>query len=171
MVDEKQLSDKREVFCQEYLVDLNATQAAIRAGYSPKTAQEQSSRLLLNVIIQDRITELMAKRSERTEITADSVIQELALLGFSNMGDYATYGNNGVTLTPSNELTRGQLACLSEVSERVSIGSRTTKFKLHDKKGSLELLGRHLELFTDKVKHDVSDTLGGILGDLAKKGK
>ena len=68
------LTVKKEIFCNEYIVDLNATQAAIRAGYSNKTAQEQSSRLLSNVIIQQRIAELMEQRSKRVEINADWVL-------------------------------------------------------------------------------------------------
>lgn len=68
------IRDKQELFCNEYIVDLNATQAAIRAGYSGKTAQEQSSRLLSNVIIQDRISELKQGRIERVKIDADWVL-------------------------------------------------------------------------------------------------
>lgn len=71
------LNGKQERFCEEYLIDLNATKAAIRAGYSAKTAQEQSSRLLSNVIIASRIRELKEKRSERTDITADFVLNGL----------------------------------------------------------------------------------------------
>lgn len=71
MVD---LPPKQKTFCEEYVVDLNATQAAIRAGYSEKTAQEQSSRLLSNVIIQEYVQSLMDKRSEKTEITAEYVL-------------------------------------------------------------------------------------------------
>ena len=68
-------NDRQEKFCQEYIVDLNQTQAAIRAGYSKKTADVQASRLLTNVKIQARIQELMQKREQRTEITADKVLQ------------------------------------------------------------------------------------------------
>ena len=68
------IRDKQELFCNEYIIDLNATQAAIRAGYSEKTAQEQSSRLLSNVIIQDRISELKQGRIERVKIDADWVL-------------------------------------------------------------------------------------------------
>lgn len=68
-------NDRQEKFCQEYIVDLNQTQAAIRAGYSTKTADVQASRLLTNVKIQARIQELMKKREQRTEITADKVLQ------------------------------------------------------------------------------------------------
>lgn len=78
MITTQELTDKQARFCEEYLIDLNATQAAIRAGYSEKTANEQGARLLANVSVQEKIAELKAERSKRTEITQDSVIQELA---------------------------------------------------------------------------------------------
>lgn len=78
MITTQELTDKQARFCEEYLIDLNATQAAIRAGYSEKTANEQGARLLANVSVQEKIAELKAERAKRTEITQDSVIQELA---------------------------------------------------------------------------------------------
>ena len=71
------LTDKQEMFCREYLVDLNATQAAIRAGYSDKTAQEQSSRLLSNVMVQNRISVLKSERNERVGVDAAYVLRRL----------------------------------------------------------------------------------------------
>ena len=68
------LTPKQERFCHEYMVDLNATQAAIRAGYSEKTAQEQASRLLSKVIVKTRISELQAEVAARTDVTIDDVI-------------------------------------------------------------------------------------------------
>lgn len=68
------LNEKQEAFCREYIIDLNATQAAIRAGYSAKTAQEQSSRLLSNAMVSDRVAELKAERAQRTQIDADWVL-------------------------------------------------------------------------------------------------
>lgn len=70
------LTTKQEMFCKEYLIDLNATQAAIRAGYSEKTAQEQGSQNLSKLIIQDRLTELKAEREERLQIDADWVLRQ-----------------------------------------------------------------------------------------------
>lgn len=78
MITTQELTDKQARFCEEYLIDLNATQAAIRAGYSEKTANEQGARLLANVSVQEKIAELKAERAKRTEMTQDSVIQELA---------------------------------------------------------------------------------------------
>lgn len=72
------LTEKQKRFCEEYLIDLNATQAAIRAGYKAKTARSQGQRMLTKVDIQRRITDLMKERSDRTALTSDSVLQELS---------------------------------------------------------------------------------------------
>ena len=85
MADNKTVMQKR--FVQEYLIDLNATQAAIRAGYSKKTAQEQASRLLSKVKVQADIQKAMKRRSERTGITQDRVLEELALIAFSDISE------------------------------------------------------------------------------------
>lgn len=81
------MTDKQARFCEEYMIDLNATQAAIRAGYSPKTANEQAARLLANVSIQNRIAQLQAEQSRRTGVSADRVVRELAKVAFVNAGD------------------------------------------------------------------------------------
>ena len=78
------LTAKQQRFVEEYLIDLNATQAAIRAGYSPKTANEQGARLLANASVQEAIAKAMAERSRRTGISQDRVIQELARIAFVN---------------------------------------------------------------------------------------
>lgn len=70
------ITDQQELFCKEYIIDLNATQAAKRAGYSEKTAQEQGSRLLSNVMVQERITELKSDREKRLQIDADWVLKQ-----------------------------------------------------------------------------------------------
>lgn len=71
------LNPKQKQFCEEYLTDSNGTQAAIRAGYSPKTANEQAARLLANVSIQNYIRELQQKRSERLQYTQDDLLRDL----------------------------------------------------------------------------------------------
>ncbi len=80
------MTDKQARFCEEYMIDLNATQAAIRAGYSPKTANEQAARLLANVSIQNRIAQLQAEQSRRTGVSADRVVRELAKVGVRQRG-------------------------------------------------------------------------------------
>ncbi len=83
------LTEKQQRFVDEYLVDLNATQAAIRAGYSAGTAQEQSSRLLSNVMVQRAISDARQAQQERTQITADRVISELGLIAFADARELA----------------------------------------------------------------------------------
>ena len=77
------LTEKQKRFCEEYLIDLNATQSAIRSGYSVKTARQIAQRMLTNVDIQSYIQELREKQSKRTEITADKVLEELGSVAFN----------------------------------------------------------------------------------------
>lgn len=141
------LTPKQERFCEEYLIDLNATQAAIRAGYSEKTAYSAGQRLLRNVEIQNRIAELKAERSKRTEITQDRVVKELAAMAFAKATDYAQITSNGVALTPTAHLTPVQQAAITGIKETQS----GIEVKL-DKTKALELLGRHLGMFNDKLE-------------------
>lgn len=143
------LTDKQRMFCLEYIVDLNATQAAIRAGYSENTAQEIGSQNLSKLIIQNEIQELIKKRSERTEITADMVLKELAKIGFSNIAEFTDNSNGIVNI---NGLEQFKTACISsiecvtrQVGEDAEI--TVTKLKLHDKISALEKIGRHLGMF------------------------
>ena len=99
------LTPKQERFCEEYLIDLNATQAAIRAGYSEKTAREQAAQNLSKLNIQEKIAELKAERSKRTEITQDRVIKELAAMAFAKATDYAQIAGNVVFIKSTTELT------------------------------------------------------------------
>lgn len=115
----QKLSPKQERFAREYLLDLNATQAAIRAGYSPKTAQEQASRLLSNVMVAARVAELKAKRAEKADRTAQDVLNDII----------------AVTAQARDE------------------GDLKTALK------GLELQGKHLGMFTDKIQTEHS---GGI---------
>ena len=113
------LRPKQQRFVEEYLVDLNATQAFIRARYSAKTAAVSASQLLIKPNIQLAIQDAMTARSQRTELTQDAVVQELARLGFADMGDYVSWGPNGVRLKDSDELPEGANLAVAEVSESV----------------------------------------------------
>ncbi len=145
------LNPKQKRFIEEYLVDLNATQAAIRAGYSEKTAYSQGQRLLKHVEIVPAIEVAIAERSARTKVTADMVIQELAKIGFSDMRKFASWGD-GVSFKESSELEDGDAACVAEVAETITKDGGSVRIKLHDKKGALELLGKHLGIFIDKLE-------------------
>lgn len=149
------LTPKQQAFVNEYLIDLNATQAAIRAGYSEKTAYSIGQENLNKPEIQESIQAAMDKRAKRTEVTADRVIRELAKLAFSNVQDFVD--GDGKLLKPG-DISRDDAAAIQEITESVVGGDDESvvvnrKYKLSDKKASLELLGKHLKLFTDKVEH------------------
>lgn len=149
---EKELTDKQRRFVEEYLVDLNATQAAIRAGYSKKTAEVQAHQLLKKTLVSKAIHQAMEARSERTAITADMVLVELGRIGFSNMSHYAHWNDNGVSLLDSNDLTEDAARCVAEVSQTVTEAGGSIKFKLHDKVGALDKIARHLGMYKEQVE-------------------
>lgn len=146
------MTAKQERFVQEYLIDLNATQAAIRAGYSPKTAQEQSARLLSKVMIQTAISKAQAERSRRTGINQDRVIRELAKVAFLNPVDVIDMDD----ATIQGQANRDDTACIASVKVKTiptDDGPITEReVKTYDKLKALELLGKHLGMFTDKLK-------------------
>lgn len=156
-MDRKKLSAKQKAFCEEYIIDLNGTQAAIRAGYSEKTANQQAARLLANVNIQAYIQELLQKRSNRLEITADNVLKEIAKLAFSDIREVFT--EQGGLINP-NQLGDNIAAAVQSIDVVENVvkdedGNAqveyTKKIKLSDKRASLELLAKHLGLLTEKV--------------------
>jgi len=158
------LTDKQQRFVEEYPVDLNATQAAIRAGYSEKTAQQIGFENLSKPVIVEALAVIMEERSKRTEITADMVLKELALLGFANMKDYIKISKDGDPFIDLSDLTREQAAAISETMvEDYYEGRgedarqvRKVKIKFHDKKGALVDIGKHLGMFVDKSEVDVT---------------
>lgn len=149
---QRKLTPKQQRFVDEYLVDLNATQAAIRAGYSQKTANEQAARLLANVSVQTAIAERIKAREQRTEITQDKVVKELAKVAFGDPRNVMTWGPSGVKLKDSEELTDDEAAFVSEVSETTTEHGGNLKLKTNDKLKALELLGKHLGMFREKVE-------------------
>lgn len=145
------LTEKQTKFVKQFLIDLNATQAAIRAGYSKKTAQSMGSENLSKPLVANAIQQALQKRAIRTEITADRVIAELAKIAFSTLDDFVTWGKGGMQLIESSKLTPEQVAAVQEVSQPVSDLGGTKKIKLYDKIKALELLGRHMGAFPTKI--------------------
>jgi phage terminase small subunit len=161
------LKDPRpEAFCLEYLVDLNGAAAARRAGYSARTANRQASHLLSKPDIAARVQFLKAKRSERTEITIDRVIEELAKVGFASLRQMVAIDQDGqpqinLTNTPDNVLdalaevsTETVLEAEGSGEGRKSRPIRKTRIKLLDKIRALHLLAEHVGAFKQgKVDH------------------
>lgn len=171
------LSDKQERFCQEYVKDFNASQAAIRAGYSEKGSTVQGTRLLANVSVRARVASLKALVEREAIVSAVDVLKELKRLATVDLG--GAFDQNGkllpVHMMPED--VRRALAGIDVFDEfegtgrdREKIGE-TTKIKIHDKTRALELLGKYLKMFTDKVELDVSDSLASILKAARERSK
>lgn len=185
------LTDKQRKFCDEYLIDLNATQAAIRAGYTEKYANTNASKLLQNTTISQYIGERQKELSHKTEITQERVIKELALIAFSNNADYAHVVEKKMkaevdgalvdvldedgkpvmyrTVEPvlTEELTEEQKRALAVIKK----GREGLEVKSCDKVKALELLGKHLGIFTDKIEANVNDTTRSELSELLAQRK
>ena len=168
---------KQDLFVEEYLIDLNATQAAIRAGYSEKTAYSAGQRMLKNVEIKESIKKLEEAASERTSITKDMVIKELARIAFVDprkLFDEEGRPKDIRFLDPNTAAALANVDIYEEFDyngEEKELMGYTKKYKWADKLRALELLGKHLGMFTDKVHFEGSvdtgaDKLANILAQL-----
>jgi phage terminase small subunit len=145
------MTKKQKRFVEEYLIDLNATQAAIRAGYSPGTAQQIGSENLSKLVISNAIAKAMADRSKRTGINQDRVLQELARIGFAKITDII----DPETAKIKEDASEDDLACIQSVKIKPNEFGTEREVKLYDKKSALVDLGKHLGLFKDKLDIDM----------------
>ncbi len=143
------MTKKQKRFIEEYLIDLNATQAAIRAGYSPDTAKSIGSENLTKPDIQARIAKAMAERSRRTGVNADRVVMELAKIAFVNANDVIDMETATVK---AGALPEDTAAIQSVKIKTFGEDGLEREIKMADKLRALELLGRHLGMFKDKVE-------------------
>ena len=153
---EKELSAEHQLFCEEYLICMSATKAYLKiySDSSRIAARNNSSRLMANDSISVEIKRLRAERSKRLAVEADDVLQELKLLGFSDISDYLDFGPVGVTLKEMSELPLEMTRAVAKVSHHLGVeGGGSVEFKLHDKISALEKIGKHLGMFPNK--HEV----------------
>lgn len=142
------MTKKQKRFVEEYLIDLNATQAAIRAGYSPATAKEIGCENLTKPNISAAISQAMAERSRRTGINQDRVLQELARIGFAKITDVVDPDTARIRSDASDD----DLACIQSIKIKPNEFGTEREVKLYDKKSALVDLGKHLGLFKDKME-------------------
>lgn len=151
----KKLTKKQQLFIDEYLIDLNATQAAIRAGYSVDSARDIGCENLTKPNIQEAIARAMAERSKRTGVNQDRVVLELAKIAFVKMTDIVD--SNGKI---REDTTDDDLACIESVKFKKSYSTTglTTEreVKIASKIKALELLGKHLGMWNDKIDVNVA---------------
>lgn len=153
------LSPKQTRFIAEYLIDLNASGAARRAGYSVRTADQQGYELLNHPEIAAQVQAGQAALAKKANVTAERIVAEYALLGFANMADYITGAGADRTVDLTN-LSRDQAAAISEMTVETYVEGKgdaaetvkRVKFKLSDKKAALDSLARHLGMFIDKTE-------------------
>lgn len=145
------MNAREDRFCEEYLIDLNATAAAIRSGYAPRTAQNARQWITEGAdrekpSLRARIDELRARQSRRTGITADRVLRELAAVAFADASGL---------VTPDGSIDSGtdpqSARAISSIRITRTEFGPTTEIRMSDKNKALELLGKHLGLFTDQV--------------------
>lgn len=166
------MTKKQKRFVEEYLIDLNATQAAIRAGYSPDSAKEIGSENLTKPNIAKAIDQAIAERSRRTGVNADRVVRELAKIAFVNAGEVVDLD----TALLMDKISDDDMAAIQSVKVKTfGEDGIEREVKLADKLKALELLGKHLGLFKDKVeingnvKADMS-SLSSILEEIKGEG-
>ena len=152
----RKLTKKQQLFVDEYLIDLNATQAAIRAGYSANSARDIGCENLTKPNIQQAIAEHMAERSKRTGVNQDRIVIELAKIAFVNIGDLIDLKNGSILTTAKTD----DLACIEGFKYKESDndygGSVEREVKFASKLRALELLGKHLGMWNDKLDVNIT---------------
>lgn len=148
------LTLKQKAFVDQYLIDLNGAQAAIRAGYSEASAKEIAAENLTKPNVQAYLALCMRQRETRTMITQDKVIAELAKVAFGKMRNLMDWGPNGVQLKDSDDLTEDDTAMVAEISESTSLHGGSIKVRTYDKIKALELLGKNMGMFKDVTENN-----------------
>ncbi len=152
------LNGRQARFCHEYLKDLNATQSAKRAGYSPRTCSVMGTKLVQLPKIQARISELKRNRARNLEISTDSVLRELSRIAFSDVRDVATWDEDSVALVPSGNLEDDAARAIAEVKA----GEHGVGIKMHDKLRALDTMAKHLEF--DELRQKIDELRGHVDG-------
>ena len=162
------MTEKQKIFADEYLIDLNATRA-YKAAY-PSVKKEEAaavngSKLLRNTKVAVYIQERMQERQRRTEITQDRVLKELAAIAFVKATDYAEVKDGQVIIKDTANLDEQQIRAIAGIKE----GRFGVEVKLNNKEQALELLGRHLGMFTDKLEVSGLEEEKKKLGDILEQ--
>ena len=180
------LTAKQEQFCQEYLIDLNATQAAIRAGYAEKTARTIAAQNLAKLNIDNRIQELQSKRAKKVEIDQERVLKEYMVVGLSRINDYFDIDPNTgeLTLKSFDEMPEGASRAIESIQQdriikETADGAQILvhdkiKIKLWNKLNALEMISRHTGGFNEKKDDEkapvnIYNIIGGPNGDSIDK--
>lgn len=174
------MNEKQMAFCHEYLKDKNATQAAIRAGYSPRAAYSIGQRLLKNDEVSQTVNSLLHEISEKCVLDAERVLEELCLIGFSDLSDYMTVEpGGGVVFREWENIPTNKSRAIRRIRDRRTIrehadGTSTLvhqeiSIDLHDKMKALESLGRHIGLFKEAEPRTSGDEIRAIIEEMRER--
>lgn len=164
MDDERKLTPKQQRFVEEYIVDLNATQAAIRAGYSEKTARSKGQQLLTKVDIQAEIRKRTNKHAQETGITKERVLRELACIGMADYTDFVNIQNGRIIVKDTEDIPKALRPAITSIRYN---SQGQVEVRLADKNRALEMLCRHLGMFNDSASNqDALDKLDKILREV-----
>lgn len=146
--DGNNLTEKQEEFCFQYLIDFNATKAAIRAGYSKRTARQQGYENLKKPDIQRKISELKNERKEKYEITVEKTLREAAKIAYSNLREFLDFsGKEGlVSIEKLKKLHPDEFSCIQEIEKNPTLFGDKLKIKLFPKMQGIDLLFDYLGL-------------------------
>ena len=167
------LSARQAAFLREYLISRNATQAAIKAGYSEKTAYSQGQRLLKNVEIKEVVRQEDERALAAARVTQDAIIGELARIGFFDLKNAVTWDADGAELKASDDLDADTSAAIQSIEVKPTDLGKQLKIKAHDKLGALKELAKIARLYPESAPDDEKDdaTLDSLMDALAESRK
>lgn len=167
-INEDGLTEKQALFCEEYLIDLNGKQAAIRAGYAPKGAEVTASKLLTHAKVSAYIDRRMAVLSKRTGVTQERIMRELARIAFIDPTELIDMDEAELYEDTSAD-DRAVIQSVKVKKIPTEEGTITEKeIKLADKVKALELLGKRFKMWTDRVEADVDTEITVVMDDVSK---
>ncbi|MEI7673205.1 MAG: terminase small subunit [Deltaproteobacteria bacterium] len=143
------LTPQQELFVRQYVLDLNATKAALRAGYAKKYARQQGSYLLSKIDIQAAIKARLERRYEKVDIKTDDVLRLMRKFAFTDLSGVFEVRGGRCYITDTAHLSEDQMACISEIKQT----AEGIQVKLISREKMVELLGRHMGMFMDKLEH------------------
>jgi phage terminase small subunit len=143
------LTPQQELFVRQYVLDLNATKAALRAGYNKKNARQHGSYLLSKSDVKAAINARLERRYEKIDIKTDDVLRLMRKFAFTDLSGVFEVRGGRCYITDTAHLSEDQMACISEIRQT----AEGIQVKLINREKMIELLGRHMGMFLDKLEH------------------
>lgn len=162
MGNEETLTPKQALFVEHYVSSWNAAEAAREAGYPRKAARNVGYENLTKPHIQAHIKKVLDARLQQVGVRGERVLEEIARIAFADYTDFAEVKGGFLKIRDTGDLPRDKRAVIAQISEVSKEHGRDVTLKVHDKVKALELLGKHLKLFTDKVETSDTTPAGGV---------